>query len=54
MGWPRLDSSALSKEQDADCCEDGDESLVSIKCAGFFIDQLMNYELLSKDSDRRV
>jgi len=35
------------------CCEDGDESSLSVKCAGF-LDQLMNCELLNKDSARRI
>jgi hypothetical protein len=53
MGRPKLDSSALSQGQQADSCEDGDESSVSMKCVGF-LDQLMNCELLNKDSARRI
>ena len=53
MGWPRLDSSGFSQGQEADCCEDGDEPSVSMKCVGF-LDQLMYRECLNKDSTRWI
>lgn len=53
MGWPKLDSSALPQGQEADCYEDNDGSSVSMKSAGY-LDQLMNCELLNKDSARRI